>query len=1001
MKGLFLTPASLSYLNQVILTLVITLYLSQRFYKKEPETRQPLELILTVLFAAITAFSTSLFFEASLLPGERLPVVYVGNTLLAFLVLALIHFAYYFPAPRPRQKFERLTWMTLGLGYTLSEAGIAAWRFSRLAQGQVEFRPDWLDLAPALGFLWVILVFMRGAFEPLSQPAQRQFALIFLIPFALTLSNLLRSFNLLSTTLFQINLSVGMLITTFLFAVTYLSSQPETTSFASKFSAAVLTSVLAVLGMTAWLLAPAYVELYRPNLPSPRSLSFTPNARGGYDITTVPVQMETNLGENLQLVDSSGKNPSFRRLEFSFPFYGKTYPHVYVSDDGLLTFGENLDFKDLEANFSQVPAILALALDLDPAANPAGGVFARQEAQKLVVTYSKVRSFYFPTHEYTFQIILEVGGSFILTHLDLPAGQQYYLNDRPAAAPWAMGLKPGSTAWESVDFGKSPLSSGPEGALQDENLRFRTQLHHYLLPLAVAVIGSSLLFVLALPLNLHLVLTRPLQSLLKGVATLNQGQGELFLPIQANDEIGFLTESFNRMSEQINHLVRHLETRVQERTSDLLAANESLRKLSIAVEQSPSSILITDLQAQIEYVNPAFTQATGYTFAEVCGKNPRLLKSGLTPPGIYQAMWQALLAGQIWRGELCNRKKDGEIFWEQTVIAPILNEAGVATHYVSIKEDITAHKIAEEALKESEKRYRDLFEMESDAIFIIRNGDGAILEANSAAASLYGYSHSELLTLHNEDLSAEPEATRSATQSPIPMEQVLSIPLRWHRKQNGSLFAVEITARFITWQGELVHLAAIRDITKRRQVEQELERLAMTDPLTGLFNRRHFFTQAELFLQQAVRQGEELTVMMADLDHFKSVNDTYGHSLGDSALCAAAHRLHDNLRTTDLLGRYGGEEFIILLPKTGFALACHLADRLLGAIHDTPVTVQGKKISLSLSLGLAQLNPATSSLDQLIGLADQALYLAKQGGRNRWAAAPTPANSTGPETDEA
>jgi PAS domain S-box-containing protein len=130
-------------------------------------------------------------------------------------------------------------------------------------------------------------------------------------------------------------------------------------------------------------------------------------------------------------------------------------------------------------------------------------------------------------------------------------------------------------------------------------------------------------------------------------------------------------------------------------------AEEALRKLSRAVEQSPVSVVITDLEAKIEYVNPMFTHITGYSADEVIGQNPRILKSEHTPAENYQALWNALQKGREWRGEFCNRRKDGSLYWEFASISPICNAAGVITHYLGIKEDITDRKLSEMRLMES------------------------------------------------------------------------------------------------------------------------------------------------------------------------------------------------------------------------------------------------------------------------------------------------------------
>ncbi len=135
-------------------------------------------------------------------------------------------------------------------------------------------------------------------------------------------------------------------------------------------------------------------------------------------------------------------------------------------------------------------------------------------------------------------------------------------------------------------------------------------------------------------------------------------------------------------------------------------AEEELRKLIQAVEQSPATVVITDTEGNIEYVNPKFTHLTGYEFHEVIGKNPRIMKSGSQPDEFYKKLWETITEGREWRGEFHNLKKDGGAFWEFSSISPVKDENGVITHYVAVKEDITERKQAEDALIESEKRLR-------------------------------------------------------------------------------------------------------------------------------------------------------------------------------------------------------------------------------------------------------------------------------------------------------
>jgi len=128
---------------------------------------------------------------------------------------------------------------------------------------------------------------------------------------------------------------------------------------------------------------------------------------------------------------------------------------------------------------------------------------------------------------------------------------------------------------------------------------------------------------------------------------------------------------------------------------------EELRQLFVAVEQCPASIVITDLQGTITYVNRKFTQITGYTPEEAIGSNPRLLKSGYIPDNVYRNLWQVITSGGEWRGELCNKKKNGELFWESATISPITNAKGSICHFVAIKEDITERRSFETQLRQA------------------------------------------------------------------------------------------------------------------------------------------------------------------------------------------------------------------------------------------------------------------------------------------------------------
>lgn len=869
MLPLYLTPASISYLNQLLLALFITVFLARRMIVSRHKDSTSQDLLLVLFFASTTFFSLTLFLETSSLPSERLGAVYVEAPALALMLVALIQFAFTTLSPGTYSKTERYLALGLTSLYAAWEIGFAVWRFFLLLrQGSVLFRPDYVDFVLVVEFLWVVIIFGRGAVSNHGAPTGRNFALVFAVPVVLAIINLLVSYSLVSTTLYYISLSVGILVTLFLFTLIYLASRPETTSLMVRISGGILTVVLAVFGVIAWLVSPAYAARFDPGFLDHRTLHFSPNVQGGYDVAAVPYHFELEKGEKLAVANSTASHISAAAVDFNFRFYGQHYSQVFISDDGVLTFGRPFNYKDVEYRLSNVASIMALMIDLNPEISQAGGIFARRDANQLIITYDRLKALDYPGTEYTFQVVLHSDGSFDLNYPEIPR-QQYYANDRPFSAIWVFGSKPAMWTRDFVSFSTLPLVTGPQGALQNQHLVFREYMNAFLQPLAGGVLVFSLLFLVGLPLVMYYSLTYPLNSLLKGVALLNEGHREVNIPVTYNDEIGYLTQSFNRMAAELNSLILGLESRVAGRTADLQMANEQLRKLSIAVEQNPTAILITDLDAKIEYTNHAFTLITEYTSEEVRGQNPRILQSGQTPQRVYEEMWGALKSGRTWRGELRNRKKNGELYWESTIIAPIRNAQDMVTHYVDIKEDITHRKLAEQAM----------------------------------------------------------------------------------------------------------------------------EQLAITDPLTGLYNRRHFFSDAEQIFHRSLHLLDNMAALMLDIDHFKMVNDTFGHQAGDAVLREIALRIQDNLRPTDVLARYGGEEFVTLLPRTSIEQANLIADRLVKCIHDSPVAYGGVNISVTVSVGVASLDETVNSLDELLSHADQAMYQAKHQGRNTrvsWAKQPTP-----------
>jgi diguanylate cyclase (GGDEF)-like protein len=170
---------------------------------------------------------------------------------------------------------------------------------------------------------------------------------------------------------------------------------------------------------------------------------------------------------------------------------------------------------------------------------------------------------------------------------------------------------------------------------------------------------------------------------------------------------------------------------------------------------------------------------------------------------------------------------------------------------------------------------------------------------------------------------------------------------------------------------------------ERARLFQEVQSLALTDPLTGLQNRRSLFELGRVEFARAQRMQRSFCCMMLDMDHFKRINDEYGHLIGDQVLQEFAKRCECSVREMDLVGRYGGEEIMILMPETDRETSMQVAERLRTTIASTPIQVFNKEILVTVSIGVATQDENTTDLETLIARADQALYIAKHKGRNR------------------
>ena len=407
-----------------------------------------------------------------------------------------------------------------------------------------------------------------------------------------------------------------------------------------------------------------------------------------------------------------------------------------------------------------------------------------------------------------------------------------------------------------------------------------------------------------------------------------------------------------------------------------------LRKFQWAVEQSPVSIVITDTNAHITYTNPKFTEITGYSREEVLGQNPRMLKSGLTSPEVYEQLWATISAGKVWTGELCNRRKNGEIFWEFARVLPIVDADGLVSHYLAVKEDVSErHRI-----EEQRRLALRVFESSHDGI-LITDPRGVILDVNQAFCELTGYSREEAVGQPSRMLNSGHHDENFFQQlfETVEKQEYWRGEI-WNRTKAGAITVVLMTVSAVRdAAGQLTqYVGVFTDITQRKETEQRLEHLAQHDPLTDLPNRSLFRDRLQQAINKNHRDEQSLALLFIDLDHFKEVNDTLGHVVGDQLLVETARRIAACVRNSDTVARLGGDEFTVVLQCVEDREAvARIADDVIEALA-APFVLGQATAHISASIGIAMCPDNADEPDALTHAADRAMYEAKSEGRNRY-----------------
>ncbi|TQJ94694.1 diguanylate cyclase [Achromobacter sp. SLBN-14] len=409
--------------------------------------------------------------------------------------------------------------------------------------------------------------------------------------------------------------------------------------------------------------------------------------------------------------------------------------------------------------------------------------------------------------------------------------------------------------------------------------------------------------------------------------------------------------------------------------------------LEAAFEQTWSALVITDADlsegCRVQFANPAFVALTGYSLDELRGQSLRILQGAATDPSVIENLRRCLKEGRYFEGCATNYRKDGSTYIVRWKISPIHDENGSVTHFLSVQENISELV----RVDHTNRLLSRALDATSDLV-MLTDAKSRIIFVNRAFENATGYSLSAIRC----ETAAILKSGKHDDAFYATMYRTLSTGQDFratfiNRRRDGSIFHIEQTiSTIVDDHGRPTHYFSVsKDVTRQVEREQALWRAATKDKLTGLYNRSHGEkTLREAFIRAQVG-GDLLSVIIADVDHFKQINDRFGHLTGDRVLTEIARIMEATVRRQDVVIRWGGEEFVIVLADCPIAVAIELGECIrtcVDAYRDSEIG------SLTLSLGVAQF-ASGETIEELIARADAALYAAKHGGRNRLSVAPT------------
>lgn len=506
--------------------------------------------------------------------------------------------------------------------------------------------------------------------------------------------------------------------------------------------------------------------------------------------------------------------------------------------------------------------------------------------------------------------------------------------------------------------------------LQHDISRLRTDVDMGSTLALFAVLCAAAIFIIAV-VQIRRRILEPLQRLESATQTISHGDLAQPLPPFAEDELGQLAHAFELMRLTLQEDIRQRE-----------ADTAELRKFSLALEQGADSVIITDRHRTIEYVNAAFERTRGYRREQVLGKSAAMFKNELNDPTLYQEFQQALELGDVFRTTLANRRADGSLYYEEVTISPVRDHDGTISHYISTGKDVTERIMAEAELRKLSQAIE-----QSVSSVIITDPEGNIEYVNPQFTRTTGYRADEV---RGHKLNLLKSGRTSAEQYQALWDTIRQGKV-WegeflNKRKDGELYWELVSISPVrNEQGSITHFVGLQhDISERKKLEEQLNFFAYYDELTQLPNRNLL---AQRFTQSAVtsrRNGTLLALLSLDISRFKLINDSLGHRIGDGVLRTIGKRLSQVARGQDTVARYGGDEFVVILPDVQHPDdVSTVAQRMLDVVAQ-PIEIDGHELRLSLHIGISLMPQDGDDLDTLLRNAATALHEAAREGRNHF-----------------